>query len=36
MKDGLTTKPVLLTEGPDMVGQDYRHLLMPIRLDLSK
>ncbi|MET9427833.1 MULTISPECIES: DNA polymerase III subunit beta [unclassified Streptomyces] len=36
MKDGLTTKPVLLTEGPDMVGQDYRHLLMPLRLDLSE
>lgn len=36
MKDGLTTKPVLLTEGPDMGGQGYRHLLMPIRLDLSK
>jgi DNA polymerase-3 subunit beta len=36
MKDGQTTKPVLLTEGPDMVGQDYRHLLMPIRLDLTK
>lgn len=36
MKDGQTTKPVLLTEGSDMAGDGYRHLLMPIRLDLSK
>ncbi|ORT54224.1 DNA polymerase III subunit beta [Streptomyces sp. CB03238] len=36
MKDGLTTKPVLLTEGTDMAGEGYRHLLMPIRLDLAK
>ncbi|MFE1335888.1 DNA polymerase III subunit beta family protein [Streptomyces microflavus] len=25
-------KPVLLTAGPDVVGEDYRHLLMPIRI----
>ncbi|HET6357322.1 DNA polymerase III subunit beta [Streptomyces sp.] len=35
MKDGQTTKPVLLTEGPDMVGNGYRHLLMPVRLDVA-
>ncbi|MFD6274530.1 hypothetical protein ACFWFI_02905 [Streptomyces sp. NPDC060209] len=28
--DGL--KPVLLTQGPDMAGAGYRHLLMPVRL----
>ncbi|MEU8708586.1 DNA polymerase III subunit beta [Streptomyces sp. NPDC048565] len=28
--DGL--KPVLLTQGPDMAGEGYRHLLMPVRL----
>ncbi|NUK50125.1 hypothetical protein HRW14_07400 [Streptomyces lunaelactis] len=36
MKDGQTTKPVLLTEGPGMGGDGYRHLLMPVRLDSTK
>ncbi|GAA2522850.1 DNA polymerase III subunit beta [Streptomyces longisporus] len=30
--DGQATKPVLLTTGPSMRGDTYRHLLMPIRL----
>ncbi|MEU8701678.1 DNA polymerase III subunit beta [Streptomyces sp. NPDC048680] len=29
---GSPLKPVLLTAGPDVTGEDYRHLLMPIRL----
>ncbi|MET9957237.1 hypothetical protein ABZ135_37570 [Streptomyces sp. NPDC006339] len=28
-------KPVLLTDGPDLQGDGYRHLLMPITLDFS-
>ncbi|WP_351230129.1 DNA polymerase III subunit beta [Streptomyces sp. NPDC002133] len=36
VEDGQITKPVLLTEGPEMDGDGYRHLLMPVRLDLSK
>ncbi|WP_329583369.1 DNA polymerase III subunit beta [Streptomyces sp. NBC_01361] len=36
MADGQTTKPVLLTDGSDMAGEGYRHLLMPVRLGRSK
>ncbi|MEW1637532.1 DNA polymerase III subunit beta [Streptomyces sp. NPDC093801] len=32
MKDGQISKPGLFTEGPEMAGQGYRHLLMPVRL----
>ncbi|TDU67972.1 DNA polymerase-3 subunit beta [Streptomyces sp. KS 21] len=32
MKDGQLSKPGLFTEGPEMTGQDYRHLLMHVRL----
>ena len=32
MKDGQISKPALFTEGPEMAGQGYRHLLMPVRL----
>ncbi|MFF3247749.1 hypothetical protein ACFYWY_29420 [Streptomyces sp. NPDC002870] len=35
MKDGQTTKPVLLTEGADMADDGYRHLLMPVRFDAA-
>ncbi|MEU4498913.1 hypothetical protein AB0F96_37095 [Streptomyces sp. NPDC023998] len=34
MKDGQTTKPVLLTEGA-VAGDGYRHLLMPVRLETA-
>ncbi|MFD5350001.1 hypothetical protein ACFWJY_41205 [Streptomyces anulatus] len=30
---GSPLKPVLLTAGPHVTGEDYRHLLMPVRLD---
>lgn len=26
-------KPVLVTDGPDVAGDGYLHLLMPVRLD---
>ncbi|MCX5078883.1 hypothetical protein OHA84_37340 (plasmid) [Streptomyces sp. NBC_00513] len=32
MKDGHLSKPGLFTEGPEMTGQDYKHLLMHVRL----
>ncbi|WP_406262985.1 hypothetical protein OHT93_38700 [Streptomyces sp. NBC_00191] len=35
MQERQTTKHVLLTEGPDMAGIGYRHLLMPVRLDVA-
>ncbi|MEU3466224.1 DNA polymerase III subunit beta [Streptomyces sp. NPDC006733] len=36
MEDGQGKKPVLLTDGPDVAGDGYRHLLMPVRLDLIR
>ncbi|MFJ7949473.1 hypothetical protein ACIQ6K_38665 [Streptomyces sp. NPDC096354] len=36
VEEGQTTKPVLLTGGPDMAGDGYRHLLMPVRIDLTR
>ncbi|WP_331757217.1 hypothetical protein OH782_42090 (plasmid) [Streptomyces sp. NBC_01544] len=36
MEEGQTTKPVLLTGGPDIAGDGYRHLLMPVRIDLTR
>ncbi|MFI0742316.1 hypothetical protein ACH4PU_30220 [Streptomyces sp. NPDC021100] len=35
-QDCQITKPVLLTAGDAIKGDGYRHLLMPVRLDLSK
>ncbi|MFJ4880032.1 hypothetical protein ACIP93_33160 [Streptomyces sp. NPDC088745] len=32
MKDGHNSKPGLFTDGPDMAGQGYKHLLMHVRL----
>ncbi|MFE9846653.1 hypothetical protein [Streptomyces goshikiensis] len=32
MKDGQLSKPGLFTDGPEMAGQGYKHLLMHIRL----
>ncbi|WP_328940250.1 hypothetical protein OG259_00035 [Streptomyces sp. NBC_00250] len=32
MKDGRLSKPGLFTEGPEMAGQGYKHLLMHVRL----
>ncbi|MFD3539663.1 hypothetical protein ACFWUQ_09195 [Streptomyces sp. NPDC058662] len=32
MKDGQIGKPGLFTEGPDMASQDYKHLVMHVRL----
>ncbi|WP_331732405.1 hypothetical protein OG592_41680 (plasmid) [Streptomyces avidinii] len=32
MKDGQISKPGLFTEGPDMANQDYKHLVMHVRL----
>ncbi|MGW5355287.1 DNA polymerase III subunit beta [Streptomyces sp. NPDC004031] len=29
--DGRVCKPVLLTDGPELAGEGYRHLIMPIR-----
>lgn len=36
MEDRQGKKPVLLTAGPDVAGDGYRHLLMPVRLDLIR
>nr|MDT0519811.1 DNA polymerase III subunit beta [Streptomyces sp. DSM 41633] len=32
MKDGQISKPGLFTEGPDMASQDYKHLVMHVRI----
>ncbi|MFI8769391.1 hypothetical protein ACIGN6_31425 [Streptomyces sp. NPDC053792] len=32
MKDGQLSKPGLFTEGPEMAGQGYKHLVMHVRL----
>ncbi|MEU4358707.1 DNA polymerase III subunit beta [Streptomyces virginiae] len=32
MKDGQISKPGLFTEGPEMANQDYKHLVMHVRL----
>ncbi|MEU8436921.1 hypothetical protein AB0F18_29255 [Streptomyces sp. NPDC029216] len=32
MEKGQISKPGLFTEGPEMAGQGYKHLLMPVRL----
>ncbi|MFG2667560.1 hypothetical protein ACGFY6_25375 [Streptomyces sp. NPDC048387] len=32
MKNGQISKPALFTEGPEMAGQGYKHLLMNVRL----
>ncbi|WP_331734975.1 hypothetical protein OG590_39545 (plasmid) [Streptomyces goshikiensis] len=32
MKDGQISKPGLFTDGPEMAGQGYKHLLMAVRL----
>ncbi|MEV7581711.1 DNA polymerase III subunit beta [Streptomyces erythrochromogenes] len=32
MKDGQLSKPGLFTDGPEMAGQGYKHLLMHVRL----